>query len=117
MTEAGKHISWQVWRPLNGASRDSELSRSPGLYRIRRIGRADLDYIGQTSLRLGQRLGMLKGVYAEEMPYRDPHTAAPALWALRHATGCDFEVSVAPVDGSTSSRKGLEALAIAVYRQ
>ena len=43
---------------------------------------------------LKQRLGMLRGVYGEEMPYRDPHTAAPALWALRRQDGCHFEVSV-----------------------
>lgn len=51
------------------------------------------------------------------MPYRDPHTAGPALWALRHATGCDFEVSVAPIAGSTPWRKGLECVAISLYRQ
>jgi hypothetical protein len=72
-------LHWTDWHPLRGASRDPELPRSPGLYRIRRAGRDDLDYIGQTSLRLGQRLGMLSGVYAEEMPYGDPHTAGPAL--------------------------------------
>jgi hypothetical protein len=110
-------LDWGMWRPLLTASTDPAIPRLPGLYSIRRIGRSDLDYIGQTSLRLGQRLGMLKGVYSEEMPYRDPHTAAPALWALRHAEGCDFEVSVVPVEGSSPWRKGLEALAIGLYRQ
>jgi hypothetical protein len=60
---------------------------------------------------------MLRGVYGEVMPYRDPHTAGPALWALYHQTGEDFEVSVVRVAGSTPWRKGLEALAIALYRQ
>jgi hypothetical protein len=50
------------------------------------------------------------------MPYRDPHTAAPALWALRDRDGCDFEVSVTEVPGSVPERKGLEAVAITLYR-
>jgi hypothetical protein len=66
---------------------------------------------------LKKRLGMLRGIYADEMPYRDPHTAGPGLWALRHATSCDFEVSVTTVEGSPSWRKGLECVAISVYRE
>lgn len=69
------------------------------------------------TMTLRKRLGMLRGVYGEVMPYRDPPTAGPALWALYHQTGEDFEVSVVPVEGSTPWRKGLEALAIALYRQ
>ena len=95
----------------------STVPAEPGLYRIRRAGEERLDYIGQTGLTLRRRLAMLAGVYRAEMPYRDPHTAGPGLWALRHALGCSFETSVAPVPGDTRYRKGLEALALALYRQ
>jgi hypothetical protein len=113
-------LQWRGWRPLATASRDSEISATPGLYRIRRMGRDDLDYIGQTgmgTMTLRRRLGMLRGVYGELMPYRDPHTAGPALWALHHQTGEDLEVSVVSVERSTPWRNGLEALAIALCRQ
>jgi len=110
-------LAWTPWIPLFGAPTDRAIPRSPGLYRIRRVGRTDVDYIGQTGMRLGQRLAMLRGVHAEQMPYRDPHTAAPALWALRHTDECDFEVSVTPMAGPTPWRKGFEALAISLYRQ
>jgi hypothetical protein len=113
-------LRWGAWRPLAAASRDPEIPHLPGLYRIRRMGRDDLDYIGQTgmgTMTLRKRLGMLRGIYGELMPYRDPHTAGPALRALHHQTGEDFEVSVVPVEGSTPWRKGLEALAISLYRQ
>ena len=115
-------IQWTPWRPLLGSWLiGGGIPDGPGLYRIRRVGRDDLDYIGQTgagSAQLRGRLGMLRGVWGEAMPYRDPHTAGPALWALRHSAGCDFEVSVAPVSGGdTRWRKGLECLAIALYRQ
>jgi hypothetical protein len=55
----------------------------PGVYRIRRRGQRDLAQIGQKGgMTVRKRIAMLKGVYGPEMPYRDPHTAAPALWAL-----------------------------------
>lgn len=117
MSSVADLLVWTPWCPLISSPTDPTIPRLPGLYRIRRIGRSDIDYIGQTGMRLGQRLAMLRGLYAEQMPYRDPHTAAPALWALRDETGCDFEVSVVPVTGSTPWRKGLEALAIGLYRQ
>jgi len=110
-------LNWSAWRPLVGAARDSAIPHAPGLYRIRRVGREDLDYVGQTGRSLRGRLGMLRGIYAEIMPYADPHTAGPALWALHRAVGCEFEALTVSVEGSTPWRKGLEALAIALYRQ
>ena len=76
-----------------------------------------LDYIGQTGRSLRERLGSRSAVYRSEMPYRDPHTAGPALWALQQETACDFEISVLPVDCDSRLRKGLEALVVALYRQ
>lgn len=113
-------LDWQPWQVLGGAWLSNRLPDLPGLYRIRRVGHTALDYLGQTGaggMTLKKRLGMLRGVYSDQMPYRDPHTAGPALWALRDATGCEFEVSVVPVEGSTPWRKGLECVAISLYRQ
>lgn len=112
-------LSWSPWYDLKGASRNPSIpGKTAGLCRIRRVGFHGLDYIGQTGASNGlrSRLGQLLGVFKEQMPYRDPHTAGPALWALRQ-TGADLEVSVCPVEGSTPWRKGLEALAISLYRQ
>lgn len=103
--------------PLEGCCRGSTIPVEPGLYRIRRAGSAEVDYIGQTGLALRQPLAMLVGVYKPEMPYRDPHTAGPALWAIHHATGCHFEASVCPIEGSGPWRKGWETVAISLYRQ
>jgi hypothetical protein len=89
----------------------------PGLYRLRRANdESVLTYVGQTGRSLRGRLGQLNGVYRAEMPYRDPHTAAPALWALRDADGCDFEASVFEAPGTAPERKALEATAITLYR-
>lgn len=108
---------WSAWRDLRGAGRDRCIPAGPGLYRIRRSGgEPGLDYIGQTGRSLRGRLGQLGGVYHTQMPYRDPHTAGPALWALRHRDGCDFEVAVIEVPGTVPQRKALEAAAITLYR-
>jgi hypothetical protein len=109
-------LTWSPWRALNVSWTDPLLT-SPGLYRVRRVRRDDLDYIGQTSLPLRQRLRMLRGLYAVEMPYRDPHTVAPALWAQRQIGGEEYEASVCPLDVDGRRRKGLECVAIALYRQ
>lgn len=108
---------WSAWRDLRGAGRNRRIPAGPGLYRIRRSGgEPGLDYIGQTGRSLRGRLGQLGGVYRAQMPYRDPHTAAPALWALRHQDGCDFEVAETEVPGTAPQRKALEATAITLYR-
>jgi hypothetical protein len=107
---------WSAWVDLRGVGRNGRIPKVPGLYRIRRAGKPGLVYIGQTGRSLRGRLGQLNGVYGAEMPYRDPHTAAPALWALRHREGCGFEVSVVEIPGSVPQRKVLEATAITLYR-
>ncbi|WP_455901539.1 GIY-YIG nuclease family protein [Rhodococcus gordoniae] len=113
----GSTTEWSTWIPLLGISRNAAVPRLPGIYRVRRRDFDGLDYIGQTGRSLRERLGALSRCHAEQMPYRDPHTAAPALWALRHATGCEFEVSFAATDGDSHTRKGQEALAVGLYRQ
>ena len=97
---------WSPWQPLHGSWIGPGAPSTPGLYRIRRSGRDDLDYVGQTSLPLKKRLAFLRGVYGPLMPYRAPHTVGPALWALIHSTACTFEVSTASVEGEAQTRLG-----------
>ena len=53
------------------------------------------------------------------MPYRDPHTAAPCLWAVRQEDGPAFELSVTTHDWleDKQSRKSFEMALIAEYRR
>src|SRR6266699_4645892 len=70
-------LAWSAWQPLYGCWRGTTIPALPGLYRIQRQGREDLDYIGQTgtgTMMLRNRLGMLRGIYGAQMPYRAPHT-------------------------------------------
>ena len=114
----GDHaFRWSPWWEVERVRVEPLLPLSPGLYRLRRRGRPGLDYLGQTGRTLRGRVRMLGGIFGDEMPFRDPHTAGPALWAMRHANPCSFEVSVVEVDAEPAWRKGLEALAISHYRQ
>lgn len=113
-------IAWSDPVPLAEAVRGISVPPVAGLYRIRRIGMDGWDYIGQTGsgrMNLRRRMAMLRGIYLDEMPYRDPHTAGPALWALLQTGGTAFEVSFCPVVGDTPWRKALEAVSIARHRQ
>ena len=97
MTATEQLRDWGDWVQLKGAGRNHNLPRLPGLYRVRRVGAGGLDYIGQTGRSIRERLGSLGGVYRDEMPYNDPHTAGPGLWGLRHRDGCDFEAAGLPL--------------------
>jgi hypothetical protein len=111
-------IHWSDWQPLFQAGRNKTFPRDAGMYRIRRVGHQSLDYIGQTGMGLRQRLGMLSGVYKEVMPYNDPHTAGPALWAQKQIDDCQYVASVTVTpDLSTPQRKAQECVAIARHRQ
>ena len=114
-------VVWSPWQMLQGCWRGKQIQASPGLYRIRIVTpqRNEVVYIGESD-NLKVRLGMLNGVFNEKvMPYRSPHTAGPALWALRDCfPGLQLEASVAQFAGvSERWRKGLECVAIALHRQ
>ncbi len=109
-------FNWSPWVPLEGARSDAAVPRLPGLYRIRSVQTGRMLYVGQTGRTLKERLGALKGVYGELMPYSDPHTVGPALWAHRIDTGETFEVSVAVLEVDKADRMGREALEVTKQR-
>ena len=113
-------FDWSPWLSLNPA--DGELSRistNPGIYRVRHLDRDGLTYIGQTGRSLRGRVRALAGCYKDEMPYTDPHVAAPSLWAVRQEYGPDFQVSVIEPDDidQRQRRLSIEEALIAVYRR
>lgn len=72
---------WGLWSQHDGSSRNKDIPALPGVYRIRRVGRQGLDYIGQAT-HLRRRMGNLNGIYGDLMPYNAPHTAGPGFWAF-----------------------------------
>lgn len=114
-------LEWRDWAELDPAAGSlAALPTEPGLYRVRHLDRDGLTYIGETGRSLRGRVRALaRGTYDDDMPYRDPHTAAPCLWAIRDQDGPAFEVSVAApaVATDTQQRKAMEDALIARYRR
>jgi hypothetical protein len=116
-------LPWTAWIFFNNLHDFKQVPPGPGVYRIRARGEQELFYIGETGRNLRARLHSLRlGTMNDQMPYNDPHTAAPSLWAWRDAEGIDFECSAAPViladdaEEARRLREGLECSLLWQYR-
>jgi hypothetical protein len=112
---------WSPWVSLDPTDGDlAAAPTDPGCYRVRYPDYEGLVYIGETGRSTRGRIQSLaNGTYADSMPYSDPHTAAPCLWAIHDHDGPGFEVAwtTPPETRTTRSRKGLEAALIAAHRR
>lgn len=113
-------LVWSNWRSLD-AGTFSEVPKEPGLYRIRHRNeeRNFLEYIGESGDTRRRIQSLARGVFAEEMPYRDPHTAAPCLWGVydNGGSGLEFSHTTPEKARNRSLRKGLEQALIALHRR
>lgn len=114
-------FEWADWQSLNPSSGFlSSASTNEGLYRVRHPQYDGLVYIGETGRSTRGRIRSLaRRTYDEEMPFRDPHTAAPCLWAIRDHDGPALEFSWTTPEQATEkqSRMGIEAALIALHRR
>ncbi len=109
-------LPWSRWVPFS-ESDFRDIPPSAGVYRVKPVNKDILVYIGETGRSLRERLRTLCGEVAKKsMPFNDPHTAAPCLWALKEAGGMEFECSAAPRNLGTRQRKGLECYLLWKYR-
>lgn len=114
------NLTWTPWVPFNADKKEFRvIPKEPGLYRIRPAGKDFLMYIGETRRTLHQRLNELRHTLrrGDLMPWNDPHTAAPSLWAWRDAEGFSYECSATPLDASQAVRRGTESFLLYRYRQ
>ncbi len=115
-----ENLIWSNWLPLCGQQDVYRQipTKLSGLYRIRARGRDGLIYIGQTGRCVRERLRALRaGVYANQMPYNDPHTAAPNLWVWLQDSGFEYEFSYLISDLPPAERQGLEDYFLWRHRQ
>jgi len=113
-------IPWTNWIPFESPDIQT-LPTGPGVYRIKASGLDEIFYIGQTGRNLQERLlALIHNTLDDptQMPYNDPHTAAPSLWAWRDAEGYRYECSVAPIPGeiTTEKREAFECSLLWRYR-
>ncbi|MFC1515553.1 GIY-YIG nuclease family protein [Thermodesulfobacteriota bacterium] len=111
-------MKWSKWIPLNAPHKVfRQLTTKPGVYRVRAVELDILVYIGQTGRSLRGRLNALRrNIYGTIMPYNDPHTAAPNLWAWYQENKYQYECSVASVILSKPNRQALEDMLLWQHR-
>src|SRR4030042_3374242 len=113
-------LPWSPWGPFTATKEEfRQIPKEPGLYRIKPIGKDFLMYIGETRKTVHERLNELRHTLkrTDLMPWNDPITEAPALWAWRDAEGFEYECSAAPLDASQGGRRGMESFLLYRYRQ
>ena len=113
-------LSWTPWVPFSADKEEFRtIPKEPGLYRIRPTSKDFLMYIGETRRTLHQRLHELRHTLrrGELMPWNEPMTEAPSLWAWQDAEGFSYECSAAPMDASHGGRRGMESFLLYRYRQ
>ncbi|MHA1749289.1 MAG: GIY-YIG nuclease family protein [Promethearchaeota archaeon] len=110
-------LAWSKWIDLISRSREREIiSNEQGVYRVRVKENQGLVYIGQTN-NLKRRTGSLaRHTNKREMPWNDPHTAAPNLWAWKQEKGWNYEVSIATTNLTKQNRMALECFLLWQYR-
>jgi hypothetical protein len=112
-------LAWSPWVTFSPSPTGFRAipRRSPGVYKVRPSGTAQLAYIGQTGRDLRERLrNLCLNTLKPEMPFNDPHTAAPSLWAWADAEGMSFECSAASIDAPAPKRMALECYLLWQYR-
>ncbi len=111
-------LIWTDWIELTSKSKERVIILGKqGVYRVRAEGYDGLVYVGQTN-NLKIRTGSLaRNTNRVEMPWNDPHTAAPNLWAWKQDKGWKYEVSVAITSLTKQNRMALECFLLWKYRQ
>ena len=113
-------LPWTPWVPFTADKEEFRtIPKEPGLYRIRPTGKDFLMYIGETRRQLHGRLHELRHTLhrGELMPWSEPMTEAPSLWAWQNAEGYSYECSAAPLDASMGGRRGMMSYLLYQYRQ
>jgi len=106
---------WSDWHCLQTATRDDISPTEQGLYRISHSRTSGLEYVGYGDV--NERIYRLKlGLSKDEMPFRDPHMAAPCLWALQQEHQGTFWVSWTAMGNSEEDLRGKKSAYIAQYR-
>ena len=94
-------LDWSEWKLL-GAVSFSEMPREPGIHRIRQKNeeRDHLEYTGESGDARRRIQSLARGVFPEEMPYRDLIRQLPAFG--------QFEMTLAMYSTHTTPAEGRE---------
>jgi hypothetical protein len=108
-------FSWSPWIDLCGAQINPQSPKEMGVYRIRDCRSGTILYVGETG-NIRRRFSDLQKTFSTEIPFADPHTATPALWAYLQEKDTSLDVSFVVVQGSRARRMSVESAYIAILR-
>lgn len=108
-------FGWSHWIDLHGAQVNSQSPKDSGVYRIRDKNSGVVLYVGETG-NLRRRFSDLQKTFSPEIPYADPHTATPALWAYLQDNETSLEISYVVIEGERAKRMSVESAYIAILR-
>ncbi len=107
-------FKWTPWVAFSDISK--VIPASPGFYRVKPVDHQYLVYIGQTGDVRRRTNTLRRESNREIMPFRDPHTGAPCLWAWKDSKGLQFECSAAPSNVTNIERLAIEHYLFWQYR-
>lgn len=109
-------FSWSEWTPLLPTEDLDCIPEEPGVVRVSHTKVSGIHYVGHAEKDLRRRVRRLGyEMRKDEMPYRDPHTAAPCLWAMKNEVGGRFFVSWTG-EVPKSKVRGVKDAYITLYR-
>jgi len=92
-------INWSEWTPLFPTGDLDVIPQEPGIYLVSHASLSGVQYVGHSRTDLRDRIRRMGySIDSDEMPYRDPHTAAPCLWAIAEEYDVDYRVCWASID-------------------
>jgi len=92
-------INWSEWTPLFPTGELGVIPQEPGIYLVSHASLSGVQYVGHSRTDLRNRIRRMGyAIDSDEMPYRDPHTAAPCLWAIADEYSADYRVCWASID-------------------
>jgi hypothetical protein len=115
MTFEVPEFPWSPWIDLHGAQINSQSRKDEGVYRIQDRNSGSILYVGETR-NLRRRFSDLQQAFSAEIPYADPHTATPALWAYLQENNTSLDISFIIIQGSRTKRMTVESAYIAILR-
>jgi predicted GIY-YIG superfamily endonuclease len=108
------NFQWSPWIKQEDISKG--IVSLSGIYRVKPKNQDYLIYIGQTG-NLKRRTSTLKReCNKDKMPFRDPHTGAPCLWAWKQTHKFEYEYSFTLTKDNELERKIIEHFFFWQYR-
>ena len=100
-------IDWSDWYSIPSCVENDKIPKKAGVYLVSHEDLGGVQYVGRGNLQ--ERIyRMWLGIDKDEMPYSDPHTAAPCLWAIAQEYNENYRVRYSVINDDSHSQEEVE---------